>query len=175
MKNFKKKILFLIIVIALIIPINWAAAFNFIDYLEEGESIFFLVALKENDSLYLKVNHEPNKNFTLFLFNFRPTQTNINQDSTLDPSIFNVASAYNVSDQPSLRYNATSEKIYYIQLILIKNGSALFTLISNRDLSRYYLPQIRGFIPFIIFSVSVVLSGLFLFLKRKSIFVKKEK
>lgn len=173
----KKALILSLFILILMIPINSVAAFSFTDYLDEGDSIFFLVALRENETLHLKVNYEPQHNFSLFLFDSRPTESNVNPDATLNPKIFKSPPtvAYNLSDQPSINYNATKEQIYYIQLILIKNGSALFTLISNKELSRYYLPQISGYPLLVISSIVVIFSTIFIFKKRKSIFFNEEK
>jgi hypothetical protein len=174
--NSIKKIIFTLLLICIIlVPINTACAFNFVEYLEEGESIFFLVALRENESLSLKVNHEPQRNFTLFLFDNRPVDTHVNPDLSLDSVLFTSSNAYNVSDQPKINFNSTSERIYYIQLILIKNGSSLFTLTSNRQLSRYYLPQIPGYHILVILSTSTLIVLTIIFKKRKLISVKQIK
>jgi hypothetical protein len=166
----KKRLLILSIIITFILmPISSVLAFEYIDNIDEGISVFFLVNLNVDEIIEINVTHSNNGNFTLFLFDRRPTKSYINLDKTLDEEIFIVAINYSLAENPYLYYNATQSKIYYFQLILVENGPDTFFLNCNKDLTRYYLPIIPGYhFSILIFSLLLSIS-LRIILKYKKI------
>ncbi len=141
----------------LILPAN-ASGFEHIDNINDGISVYFLAHLNKSQTIEINVTHTRDGNFTLFLFNKRPTESFINLDKSLNPRIFDVAINYSLDDNPYINYTAPDSKIYYIQLILIENGPDTFYLQCNLDsLTRYYLPIISGYnISFLIISLVLV-------------------
>jgi len=137
-----------ILALMALIPIVNILGFEHIDNINDGISVFFLVDLEEGENLEINVTHTGDGNFTLFLFDSRPTESYINDDKTLNPIIFQVALIYSIDDNPYINYTHTvsESKIYYIELILIENGPDTFFLRANNDdLTRYYLPIVPGF------------------------------
>jgi hypothetical protein len=120
----------------------------------------------------ISVTHNDNGNFTLFLFNRRPSESYVKGDKSLDYRIFSNPSllASDVSDNPYINYTAIENRIYYIEVILVGGGPDTYNLTCNLDLTRYYLPIIPGYkFEFIIISVISALGiGLLLFKKRIS-------
>ncbi len=167
MMNYKK--LFLLgSIFLLIFPITNAMAFTHVDNVKNGNYVFFLVDLDVDENIELNVTHVGSGNFTLFLFNKRPTNSYVKDDNTLSVKIFDASIAYNLDDNPYINYTATVEKIYYVEIILISGGPDTFTLTSTKDLTRYYLPQIPGYqLPIIIFSLIFVLGLIIILYKRK--------
>lgn len=165
-----KKTSFLILSLLLLLPISNSIAFTYIDNVNNGDYTFFLIDLQINDVLELNVTHTASGNFTLFLFNTRPEQSYVNPDKTLNLVIFNnpPTVAYNLDDNPNINYNATEPKIYYIEVILVNSGPDTFTLTSNKDLTRYYLPIIPGFTSeYLIISLSFAIAIVFILYKKK--------
>ena len=152
-----------------LVPITSVFGFEHIDNINDGISVYFLVDLEIGENLEINVTHTDEGNFTLFLFGSRPVQTYVNDDKTLNPTIFQVALNYSIDDDPYINYPISESKIYYIELILIDNGPDTFFLSSNIDeLTRYYLPIVPGYpIEFVIIA-SVLITGIFLLYKIKS-------
>ncbi len=151
-----KRFCLLLLLLTLILPainvnglVETEKAFEFRDKINYGASIFFLVSLNKSDLLEIALipfgAENFTGNFTLFLFNERPEENHVNQDFTLDPEIFDKAIYYDLGEKPYLNFTADEELIYYIQIVLLDEGPDTFTLESNRDLIRYYLPQIPGY------------------------------
>jgi hypothetical protein len=131
-------------------------AFTYIDNIKDGNFVFFLVDLEIGENIEFNVTREGSGNFTLFLFNKRPTESNVNNDKTINENIFTNPStiAYSLDDNPYINFTAPEPKIYYIEIILVSDGPDTFTLICGRDLTRYYLPIIPGFqLTFLIFVI----------------------
>jgi hypothetical protein len=158
-----------ILALMILIPIASAFGFEYIDNINDGISVYFLVDLEMGENIEINITHTGDGNFTLFLFGSRPTQSYVNDDKTLNPSIFQAALNYSVDDSPYINYTVSQTKIYYIELILIDNGPDTFFLRSNKDdLTRYYLPIVPGYqIPFVIISL-VLTTSLLLLYKMKS-------
>ncbi|MFW9818384.1 MAG: hypothetical protein ACFFE5_02145 [Candidatus Thorarchaeota archaeon] len=163
----------------MIIPINNAMAFTYIDNMKNGNYIFFLTDLDIDVNIELNVTHTGSGNFTLFLFNTRPIQTYVNDDKSLNENIFTHSIANSLEDNPYLNYTAPEEKIYYIEIILVDDGpdNCYFTstisynngTIIDKDLTQYYLPIISSF-TFEIIITSVFLSiGIIIFISKKKI------
>jgi len=161
-----------ILLLFMAIPINNAIAFNYVDNIKDGNYIFFLTDLQTDNNIEINVTHSGSGNFTLFLFNTRPTQSYVKNDNTLNENIFNKTVAYSLDDNPYINYTTAEEKIYYIEIILISGGPDTFFLTSSitysngtqvdKDLTRYYLPIIPSFpllivIPLIIFSIGFLI------------------
>ncbi len=164
----------------MIVPINNAIAFTYIDNNNNGNYTFFLTDLDESQNIELSLMHTESGNFTLFLFNVRPVQSYVNNDNTLNKVIFNTPPtvAYSLDDNPYINYTATEEKIYYIEIILVSGGPDTFYLTStitytngtviNKDLTRYYLPIIPGFqLELILFSLFLASVSIFIIYKRR--------
>lgn len=149
-------------------PINHAIAFIHVDNIKNGNYVFFLVDLGVDENIELNVTHEENGNFTLFLFNKRPTKSYVKSDKTLSDKIFSASVVYSLDDNPYINYTAPLEKIYYIEVILVSGGPDTFTLTSTKDLTRYYLPQIPGYqLSIFIFSLIFTVGLITILYKRK--------
>jgi hypothetical protein len=159
------------LIVFLIIPISETLSFTHIDSMKNGNYIFFLTDLEEAESIELNVTHIESGDFTLFLFNKRPIRSYVKGDNTLDSRIFNNHTvAFSLDDNPYINYTASETKIYYIEIILVNGGPDTFTLSSNKDLTRYYLPTIPGYqIWLIIPSIFIVLGLIILIHKKKLI------
>ncbi len=175
-----KKTSISILLFLMVIPINNALAFNYIDNLNNGNYIFFLIDLDVDHNIQLSLTHTESGNFTLFLFNVRPVQSYINDDNTLRSVIFNTPPtvAYSLDDNPYINYTATEEKIYYIEIILVDSGPDSFFFTSTisysngtviqKDLTRYYLPIIPSFpLEYILVSIVVAVSSVFIIYKKR--------
>ena len=175
-----KKLSISIFLLLLLVPISNAKAFTYIDNIKDGNYIFFLIDLESGNHLELSLTHGGSGNFTLFIFNSRPSDSNVNEDKTLKSKIFNnpPTVAYNLDDNPYINYTATVTKIYYIEIILVGGGPDTFTLLSTRyhannslndkDLTRYYLPIIPGFqLEFLLISLTFTIGVIFILLKKK--------
>jgi len=150
----KKKIAIIsVILLFTLIPVSNVLAFEYIDNIDDGISVFFLVNLKADELIEVNVTHANDGNFTLFLFDRRPNKDYINFDKTLDVEIFDIAINYSLTENPYIIYNATQSIIYYFQIILLENGPDTFFLNCNKDLTRYYIPIIDGYhLIFLLFS-----------------------
>jgi hypothetical protein len=154
-----KKFLISALLIFLMLPISNTLAFEFKDKVNGGISVFFLVDLDVGENIVLSVSHEGDGNFMLFFFDTRPFESHVNLDKTLNPTIFDMSIAYDLSENPALNFTASQHQIYYMQIILLETDSDTFTLSSTKDLTRYYLPQIPGFqLEFI--AISLLLSSI---------------
>ena len=142
-----KKILLPILLFFMLFPITNAIAFTYIDNIKDGNYIFFLIDLEAGDNLELNITHDGSGNFTLFLFNTRPNEACVSNDKTLKDNIFNNPPTlnYSLADNPYINFTAPQTRIYYIEIILVSGGPDIFTLTTNKDLTRYYLPIIPGF------------------------------
>ena len=144
-------------------PVN-VSGFEHIDNINDGISVYFLVHLNINQTIEINVTHTEDGNFTLFLFDKRPSESFINLDVSLDPRIFDVAINYSLDDNPYINYTALTSKIYYIQLILIENGPDTFFFQCNLDdLTRYYLPIISGYNVIFLIISSIIVFGIILY------------
>jgi hypothetical protein len=153
-----------------LIPMVSILGFEYIDNINDGISVYFLVDLEMGENIEINVTHTGDGNFTLFLFGSRPTQTYVNDDKTLNPNIFQVALNYSIEDNPYINYTVSQSKIYYIELILIDNGPDTFFLRSNIDeLTRYYLPIVPGYQIELVIVAFVLTTGLLLLYKMKSL------
>lgn len=143
-------------------------AFDHIDDINNGISVFFLVNLNASETIEINVTHTGSGNFELFLFNARPVDSYINYDNTLNPEIYNQAINYSVDDNPYINYTVTLHQIYYIQLVLLENGPDTFFLYCNHELVRYYLPSIPGYnVEFILFTLVATLTIFLAFFRKK--------
>jgi hypothetical protein len=151
-----------------LIPTVSVFGFEHIDNINNGISVYFLVHLDVGENIEINVTHTGEGNFTLFLYDTRPTESFLNIDNTLNPDIFDVAIIYSIDDNPYINYTVSNSKIYYIELILLENGPDTFFFYCNQDdLTRYYLPIIPGYdIGFLILTF-VVISSLIVLLKKK--------
>ncbi len=178
--NFKK-ITLIGLFIFLLVPVINTTAFTYIDNIKDGNYIFFLVDLEIDQNIELSITHDESGNFTLFLFNRRPSSSNVNNDKTLNGRIFNnpPTVAFNLDNSPYINYTALKTDIYYIEIILVGGGPDTFYLTStisykngtivDKDLTRYYLPIIPGFhLEYIFFSLTFTV-GIVIILIRKNL------
>lgn len=165
-----KKLSLISLILLFSFPIANALAFVHIDRLNNSGSIFFLANLKPGETIQISLKPNGGGKFGIFLFNERPTDTNVNIDRTLNQKIFKNAVAYSLSANPTIAYKAPKETIYYVQVILISNGPDDFILTCNKELSRYYLPQIPGFpVGFLTISFFIGMGLVLLLYRRKMI------
>ena len=159
-----------ILALMALVPLVSVFGFEHIDNINDGISVYFLVDLEMGENLEINVTHIDEGNFMLFLFGSRPTQSFVNDDKTLNPTIFLIALDYSIDDEPYINYTISESKIYYIELILIDNGPDTFFLNSNIDeLTRYYLPIVPGFQVELLILSSFLTVGLVLILYKRRI------
>ena len=169
----RKFLAFTVFTLFILIPPANVSGFEHIDNINDGISVYFLTHLNTSQTIIVNVTHTGDGNFSLFLFDKRPTESFINLDKSLNSRIFDVAINFSLDDYPYINYTAPVSKIYYIQLILIENGPDTFYLKCNLDiLTRYYLPNISGYnISLLIISIILVF-GIILYRGKKKIIKK---
>lgn len=141
--------------------------------IDKGAPLFFLFTLNKSESIHIQISSQNSGNYSVLLFNSRPTSTHVNPDGSLDTSVLSTTTlvGYNISVDPHLNFTAPSlqePKMYYIEIILLNTSSDLFFLYSTKSLSRYYIPQIPGF-PIGLTIIGVFIGSIifFMILKRK--------
>ena len=153
-----------------LIPTVSVFGFDHIDNINDGISVYFLVSLEADENIIINVTHTGEGNFTLFLYDSRPTESFLNLDNSLNSDIFDVAISYSIDDNPYINYTVSEDKIYYIELILIENGPDTFFFYCNNDeLTRYYLPIIPGFQIDLLVLTLILTSSLIILFKKKFI------
>ncbi|MBY9013340.1 MAG: hypothetical protein KGD70_13280 [Candidatus Lokiarchaeota archaeon] len=153
-----------------LIPTVSVFGFDHIDNINDGISVYFLVSLEADENIIINVTHTDEGNFTLFLYDSRPTESFLNLDNSLNSDIFDVAISYSIDDNPYINYTVSEDKIYYIELILIENGPDTFFFYCNNDeLTRYYLPIIPGFQIDLLVLTLILTSSLIILFKKKFI------
>lgn len=153
-----------------LIPTVSVFGFDHIDNINDGISVYFLVSLETDENIIINVTHTGEGNFTLFLYDSRPTESFLNLDNSLNSDIFDVAISYSIDDNPYINYTVSEDKIYYIELILIENGPDTFFFYCNNDeLTRYYLPIIPGFQIDLLVLTLILTSSLIILFKKKFI------
>ena len=159
------------LVFLILFPISYARAdtkFVFEDRMNDGGTLFFLVELEEDDELEVELEAYKEGYFHLYLFDERPTETHVNYNNTIDSDINKDKVAHDSGKHPEINYTAEDDQIYYLQIILTKNGPDFFRLEANEKLTRYYLPQIPGYeLEFIMISIALSLGIMIYILKRK--------
>ncbi len=144
-----KKVFALVFISSLFIPIFFVHAnddeFYFQEKANEGQPFFFLINLDKGDEIEIDLEAAKEGYFVLFLFDKRPDKSNINADNSLNEDIYDNAVDYDKGNKAHVNYTAEKELIYYVEVALLKKGPDTFTLTSNKELSRYYLPQIPGY------------------------------
>jgi hypothetical protein len=157
-----------VLISLLIFCIPKVNAFEYIDNIEDGISVYFLVSLDEGENLEVNITHSGTGNFTLFLFDFRPYTSHVDLDNKLNNEIYDVAINYSLSDNPYINYTISESHIYYIQILLIENGPDTFFLFCNHELTRYYLPIIPSYnVPLIIALISLIVPLILVSIKKK--------
>ena len=152
-------------------PISYALAdtkFKFEDRMNDGGTLFFLVELEEDDEIEVELEASEEGYFHLYLFDERPTESHVNYDNTIDSDINKDKVAHDSGKNPEINYTAEDDQIYYLQIILTKNGPDFFRLEANEKLTRYYLPQIPGYeLEIIMLSIALSLGIMIYVLKKK--------
>ena len=163
----KRKLLLLSMLVLFVFIPTKTHAFDHIDDINNGISVFFLVGLNGSETIEINVTHTGSGNFELFLFDARPVDSYINIDNTINPEIYNQAINYSIDDNPYINYTVTSYQIYYVQLVLLENGPDTFFLYCNYELVRYYLPSIPGYnMEFILLTLATTLTIFLIFRKK---------
>ncbi len=168
-----KKIFVLAFISTLFLPIFVASAnnddFYFQDKINEGQALFFLINLDKGDKIEIDLEADNEGYFVLFLFDKRPEKSNIEADNSLNEDIYENAVTYDKGNKDHVNYTAEEELIYYIEVALLKKGPDTFTLTSNKNLSRYYLPAIPGY-DLLSLSVALLCTSIIsiLLIKRKT-------
>jgi hypothetical protein len=135
--------------------------------MNEGSSLFFMVELEEDDKLRVELEAREKGFFHLYLFDERPTETHVYPDNSIDEDINEDKVDHDSGKNPEISYRAEDNEIYYLQIILTKNGPDFFKLTANKKLSRYYLPQIPGY-ELEIITISIIFSiGIIIYLIKK--------
>ena len=161
-----------VLISLLIFCIPKVNAFEYIDNIEDGISVYFLVSLDEGENFEVNITHSGTGNFTLFLFDFRPYTSHVNLDNKLNNEIYDVAINYSLSDNPYINYSISEAHIYYIQIILLENGPDTFFLNCNYDLTRYYLPTIPGYNVYLVITLFTLVVPLILISIKKKLKIK---
>ncbi len=168
-----KKLIIVIFTCFLLLPYSVVFAYRNVEKITDLRSAFFLVNLNKGDTLIVTVDSLEGGNYALFLFDKRPEETHVNFDGTLDPAIYSESIQHSQGKKPILKYTAEENKIYYIQLILLSGGPDTYILESNKELSRYYLPQLAGYnIEILIISTLLIASIIFIMNRKR--FIKRE-
>ena len=167
-----KKLTGLVVISLLIVCIPKVNAFEYIDNIEDGISVYFLVNLDVGQNLEVNVTHSGAGNFTLFLFDFRPYKSYVNLDNSLNNEIYDAALNYSLSENPYINYSISESHIYYIQIILLDNGPDTFFLNCNHDLTRYYLPTIPGYNVYLVIALFSLAVPLILISVKKKLKIK---
>jgi len=166
----KKKILiFSLLILLFLVWLPPVQGYQYSDNINEGISVFFLIALDEGETIEVNVTHSGPGNFTMFLFNQRPMDSYVNLDKTLNREIFSIAINFSLEENPYMYYNATESKIYYFQIILLDHGPDTYFIYSDKELTRYYLPIIPGYYIFLVSLLTITISGLLTFKVRKKV------
>jgi hypothetical protein len=143
------KIFLIGLIFSLLFPLGYAVTvekdYKFNDRINEGASRFFMVELEEDDKLRVELEAREKGFFHLYLFDERPTETHVYPDNSIDEDINEDKVDHDSGKNPEISYRAEDNEIYYLQIILTKNGPDFFKLTANKKLSRYYLPQIPGY------------------------------
>ncbi|TFG14231.1 MAG: hypothetical protein EU535_03835 [Promethearchaeota archaeon] len=168
--NYNKAFLAFLVFLVLF-PISYALAdtnFVFEDRMNDGGTLFFLVELEEDDEIEVELEAYEEGYFHLYLFDERPTESHVNYDNTIDSDINKDKVAHDSGKHPDINYTAEDDQIYYLQIILTKNGPDFFRLEANEKLTRYYLPQIPGYeLEIILLSIALSLGIMIYVLKKK--------
>ncbi|MBN1214322.1 MAG: hypothetical protein JXA99_02660 [Candidatus Lokiarchaeota archaeon] len=172
-----KKITIFIILFSFLIPIYnikgqiFPNGYRDIHSLDERETLFYLVDLNTASNIQIRLTRLNYGNFSIFLFENRPTQTYITSDGQINPNIY-INTGYinhSIGIKPYINQTVGETKIYYIQITLLNNGSDTFILDANKDLSRYYIPIIPGYpIEYLIGFSFLTIIFVILLIKKKS-------
>ncbi|MHA1148342.1 MAG: hypothetical protein ACTSR8_08860 [Promethearchaeota archaeon] len=170
MKN--QKLIFIVMILFLMLPLPFVLGgreYSFQDRISDGVSVFFLVDLEEDEEIKVWVEPQDSGELALFLFDERPYESHVQMDRTLDDEIYDLAETYDEGKgNLEINYTAQKESIYYIQVVMVKNGPDFFILECNKELTRYYIPALPGFpIELFIFSTFCSIGIIIVFLRRK--------
>lgn len=172
------KIFLVLLIFSILFPINFVLAktrFVHEDKMNEGGSMFFLVDLEEDEEIEVELKAYEDGYFHLYLFDERPTETHVNYDNTIDSDINKDKVAHDKGKHPEINYTAEDDQIYYLQIILEKNGPDFFRLEANKRLTRYYLPQIPGYEVELIMISLILSTGIIIFIIKKKITISQIK
>ena len=156
-----KKLLLLALLSSILLPFTFSSADTHDENLYTGNSAFYLCALDEGETLTLNLTRLGTQgNFSMYLLNARPLSETTDMTAK-------VGTYYN--NGMDIYYNATKSAIYYVQIILTDNGPAVFQIVSNMTLIRYYIPQIPGFpLEIVAISIAVGFGMIYVVRKRKT-------
>lgn len=151
-----KKFTLLMLFSAMLFPITTIMADESPENLYTGNSAHYLCSLNQDEQIIINLTlFGGTGNFSMYLLNSRPQSDNTNMAAV-------VGSGLNIS------YNATNTQIYYVQVKLVADGPAVFELLCNVDLTRYFILQIPGFpFEFLIVCIGIGFGLVFLIRKRR--------
>ncbi|MFX0071800.1 MAG: Loki-CTERM sorting domain-containing protein [Candidatus Hermodarchaeota archaeon] len=172
------KFFLIVLIFWLLFPICYALSverdFKFEDRVNEGASRFFMVDLEEDDELEVELDAREDGFFHIFLFDERPEEDHVNYDKTIDDDIYKEDITHDKGKHPDINYTAEDDQIYYIQVILEKNGPDSYKLEANTKLTRYYLPQIPGYqIELLLLTVGLSIGIIVFLVKKKHLCISK--
>lgn len=172
------KIFLIGLIFSLLFPLGYAVTvekdYKFNDRINEGASRFFMVELEEDYELEVELKASENGYFHIFLFDERPTEDHVNYDKSIDDEIYEEDITHDKGTHPDINYTVEDDQIYYIQIILEKNGPDNYKLEASTKLTRYYLPQIPGYqIEMLLLSVGFSIGIIIYLMKRKHIRISK--
>ncbi len=143
----KVKFLLSVAILGLLCALSVHRAYSYEDLqeVENNGSIFYLVSLNQSETIILNCSSENQLNYSLFLFNTRPSSSNKYLNGTYSTKIYDLAIVVSEGFEPQLTYTANETQLYYIQIIVYNKSTNLIRVYSNKEIGRYYLPLINSF------------------------------
>lgn len=128
--------------------------------LQTFDSRFYILHLNASDTINLNITAAYKGDFDVFIYNFRPYDVWVGNGGYWS-GIYEEASAYDVGtgDVIDFEFVAPKNGMYYIQVVLIANGTDTFYLNSTHHLELYFIPFILPGFPVemtMLFSVAAV-------------------
>ncbi|MCK4239198.1 MAG: hypothetical protein KAX33_08765 [Candidatus Lokiarchaeota archaeon] len=171
MKKFKIIIIFTILLFLLTISTPQCLTYTDYQEVKSNGTIFYLVSLNKSETLNITCSSKYQLNYSLFVFNFRPTSNYKNPNGIYSSELYNLSITFYEGYYPELNFIANKALIYYIQIIVHNASSNLITIYSNKELGRYYLPLIDSY-PLEIIGVTTIFTIstiTFLILKKRKL------
>lgn len=142
--------------------------------LQTRDSRFYVVHLEDNEHFELNLSAVNKGEFDVFLFSIRPNNTYVLWDD-YDPKIFELAEVYDTSVGPfsHIEYTAPAStvfgsKLYYIQVVMVANGTDTFNLNASKHMEVYFIPFLPGFsIEGLYFTGALMVGIIYLRLRKK--------
>ena len=126
--------------------------------LEQASTRFYVTTVDFNTTIYINCTSVYEGVFYLYLFNFRPTETILHENNSINENLVAGAVAYNSTPVDvfsaglnatvkslTISYNATKTAMYYLEIVLLENGPDTFVMESTREFQPYFIPFIPGY------------------------------